>query len=313
MIFSCDVNAANLFFLQQQGKIVLHQKGDFVFRHYEGEANNRNGWLFPVEVDLRIKSEDDKSTLSFSGLTRESIILKDYLQNILEIDSSPNFILLTEEQREVLESCITNHFPEYQISFESDEGDSDYVYSVEKMADLPGKDFQKKRNHVSRFKRTYEENWKFEFFDGTVEQLSKLEDLQKIYFQWKESHNQVDGFLQSEEKSLGMAVNIETYKKLELVAGVLYVGSEPSAFLVASFTGSECLNVHFEKCLEEVAANGGLAVLNQQFAKAVMERFPQCKYLNREEDLNIPGLRKSKLSYKPEFLIKKYYGKIEEK
>lgn len=303
MIFSCDVNAANNYFLKTQGKILEKEVNGFIFREYIGNGKNRNGWLFPKEYGI------------LSELSQEAITqLKIYLQSLLNIDFHPNFILLTEEQKEILSSCINENFPEYKISFESDEGDSDYIYSVEKMSALPGKDFQKKRNHVSRFLRTYGNNWEFVLVDGSPENESKLKDFQKIYLQWKENHNQEnDDFLTSEEKSFNISIDWKTFVELNLIGGILFTNGNPGAFLLASFTGPECLNIHFEKCVDEVADNGGLAVLNQQFAKSVQERFPQCKYLNREEDLNIPGLRKSKLSYKPEFMIKKYFGKMETK
>lgn len=298
MIFSCDVNAANIFFLQSQNKILEKESEGVIYRYYKGTGKNRDGWLFPSQLFLDSDPEAVEE-------------LKPYLQSLLKIDSNPNFILLTEEQRTVLEKCVAENFPHLKISFDSDEGDSDYIYTVEKMAVLPGKDFQKKRNHVSRFLRTYGEDWKFEFYDGETK-LSRPEDLMKIYLQWKQEQMQNENdFLVSEEKSFGLAVDSDIFERLGLIAGVLYVNKEPSAFLIASFTGAECLNVHFEKCIEKVSANGGLSVLNQQFAKSIQEKFPQCKYLNREEDLNIPGLRKSKLSYKPEFLIKKYFGRLE--
>jgi len=287
MVFSCDVNEANIFFLESQGKIVPHQKDGFFFRHYEGKGENRNGWLFPQ---------------NFS---------KAWLQVLLTLDSAPNFILLTEEQRTELTLCVSQNLPDFQLSFEADEGDYDYIYSVEKMAELPGKDFQKKRNHISRFMRTYNDDWKFDFLDSvsiTAEHLNQIKD---IYSRWLESHGHEENeFLVSERKSVELLADYETFKSLNLTCGILYVKNEPVAFAVSSLTTAECLNVHFEKSLEEFSENGALAVLNRELAKSVKEKFPDCRYLNREEDLNVPGLRKSKLSYKPEFLIKKYYGRI---
>lgn len=291
MIFSCDVNKANLFFLKTQGKILVKSWEKFEFLYYKGSGENRNGWLLPVEI---VESE-----------------IKEYLQALFTIDPSPEFILLTEEQWSILEAGITRYFSEYKILLASDEGDWDYIYSVEKMALLPGKNFQKKRNHVSRFLRTYGENWKFDFLNSAAITSSNLSDMQEIYTQWINNHGfEENEFLLSEKKSVALATHMENFKQLQLVAGILYVENHPCAFMTASFTTAECLNVHFEKCLEQVANNGGLAVLNQQFAQAVMKKFSECKFINREEDLNVPGLRKSKMSYYPELLLKKYYGKV---
>lgn len=294
MTITCDANFSNIYFLLEQKKIQLTTKGDFSFYYYDGQSAGRKGWLFPREITSQNKE-----------------VLKDYLTVLLEIDPAPAFILLDEEQKEMLWECVKTAFPNYSASFDSDQGDSDYVYSVEKMAELPGKSFQKKRNHVSRFLRTFGHDWSFRFYAGGKKRTEqKVENesahIQAVYNQWKKNHlPDAEGYLLAEEKSLEIAVR--DFEKLSLIAGILYVKNEPVAFLIASFTTENCLNVHFEKCLEDFADCGALSFLNRQFAQKIREAFPDCIYLNREEDLNIEGLRKSKLSYQPEFLIKKYF------
>lgn len=203
------------------------------------------------------------------------------------------------------------------IDSNSDEGDSDYIYTIINMAELPGKAFQKKRNHVSRFLRTYGQNWSFTLYDGAKNSIPDANSLLQIYSQWKvlrtaqgDSSQTSSDFLNSEEQSINQALNPDNFKKLGLVAGVLSINSKAQSFIIASFTTPDCLNAHFEKCSPEHTSSGALALLNQQFAKAIQKNYPYCTYLNREEDLNIPGLKQSKLSYNPDFLIKKYFCQI---
>jgi len=297
MTITCDVNFSNLHFLLEQNKVELQKKDGFSFYFYRGQTPNRNGWLITQEITSQ--------NLDF---------LKNYITVLLTIDSAPVFVLMDEDQKDLLQKCMTENFADFNISFDSDDGDSDYIYSVEKMAKLPGKKFQKKRNHISRFKRTFGENWCFHFYAGGEKDVNQegakdFLHIQEIYKEWKKNKiPDEDGFLLAEEKSLEIAVR--DFEKLELIAGTLYVKNEPVAFLIASFTTENCLNVHFEKSLEEYAEFGALTILNQQFAEQISKNFPDCIYLNREEDLNMEGLRKSKLSYQPEFLIRKYYGKL---
>ena len=62
--------------------------------------------------------------------------------------------------------------------------------------------------------------------------------------------------------------------------------------------------VHFEKVIGEYADNGGYAVINKMFA----ETLASAKLINREEDINIEGLRKAKLSYYPLIILDKCHA-----
>ena len=59
--------------------------------------------------------------------------------------------------------------------------------------------------------------------------------------------------------------------------------------------------IHFEKANTEY--HGSYAMINQQFAANCWKDIP---YINREEDMGIPGLRKAKRSYHPIKMVEKY-------
>jgi hypothetical protein len=67
----------------------------------------------------------------------------------------------------------------------------------------------------------------------------------------------------------------------------------------------ETFCVHFEKASPDFPQ--AYATINKLFAEKSLVDY---KYINREDDAGVEGLRKAKLSYQPELLVKKYYAKI---
>ena len=80
--------------------------------------------------------------------------------------------------------------------------------------------------------------------------------------------------------------------------------AEYKDYIIAMTLGCEssdsCFDVIFEKALRSFT--GSYAVINNEFAKTLTDY----KYINREEDLGIEGLRKSKLSYYPAILYDRF-------
>ena len=75
--------------------------------------------------------------------------------------------------------------------------------------------------------------------------------------------------------------------------------------MIQAFALGERLNKstavwHFEKALPEI--NGLSQLVNQWFAKECLAEF---EFVNREQDLGIPGLRQAKESYYPDHLVEK--------
>ena len=91
---------------------------------------------------------------------------------------------------------------------------------------------------------------------------------------------------------------------LELEGGLITVQGKPVAFSLGSLTTPECFNVHFEKAFADI--QGSYPTIAREMARMVRERHPEVKWLNREDDMGLEGLRKAKLSYYPEILLEKY-------
>ncbi|MFW6307419.1 MAG: phosphatidylglycerol lysyltransferase domain-containing protein, partial [Campylobacterales bacterium] len=100
---------------------------------------------------------------------------------------------------------------------------------------------------------------------------------------------------------LGIIDMLKKYDYLNLKGGLLRVDEEIVAFSIGEALSEECVVIHIEKA--NTSYHGAYQAINQQFLSHEWSGF---KYVNREEDLGIEGLRKAKLSYHPVILGKKY-------
>lgn len=169
----------------------------------------------------------------------------------------------------------------------------EYIYNSEDLANLKGKKYHGKRNHVSKFKNLY---------DWTYEKIvpEKKEIYMNFFEKWFEKNSEKEGtdFI---EEFKAIKKSFENYEKLEFEGGTILVDGQIVACTIGEKINNDNFVVHFEKALTEF--EGAYTIINQEFSKTLEQRF---KFINREEDLGIEGLRKAKLSYKPFLLLEKY-------
>ena len=79
------------------------------------------------------------------------------------------------------------------------------------------------------------------------------------------------------------------------------VGERVVAFTIGSEITEDTFDVHIEKAFPDV--DGAYPMINQQFVKNELSKY---EYVNREEDLGEPGLRKAKQSYRPVMMVERY-------
>ena len=92
----------------------------------------------------------------------------------------------------------------------------------------------------------------------------------------------------------------ENYDKLGFVGGIIRIDNEAVAYTFGEPISDETFVTHFEKAPPEI--QGAYPIINQEFTKNCLMNY---KYVNREEDLGLEGLRKAKQSYFPEIFLKK--------
>lgn len=264
-----DASFANIYLLRNKYSTKISRYKDFIIRKYSGKGA-RCGYTFPL------------------GKGDVAKALAEIEKDAKECGERLQFAFVTEEQKEVLENAMPARF-----CYSSDAGDSDYIYLRSELASLSGKAFHKKKNHFSKFVRTYPDYKYYEI--GAC----NIYDAQKVADAWYYEHLQDEDASQlAEYKAIKEA--LENFEELGLIGGIIYVNDSPCAMTIASKINENTVDVHFEKAVGEYALNGGYAAINKLFS----EKLDGVTWLNREEDIGIEGLRKAKLSYRPKIMLK---------
>lgn len=219
---------------------------------------------------------------------------------LLEEDAGRNWVPLrlvglTPDQVKELNTLFPGRFDTFP-----DRDSFDYRYSIDKLSDLTGKRLHGKRNHIHRFEENVP-NWRFEAM--TENDLQECLDMDLAWAGDEPTEQR------AERKAIVTAA--EHFKELGMEGGVLRDGDRLLGFTMGDRLNSDSYDVHFEKALGEV--QGAYAMVNREFARMIRERHPEVRFLNREEDMGIEGLRKAKLSYYPDEMVEKYFAVEKEK
>ena len=180
----------------------------------------------------------------------------------------------------------------------------DYVYDINDLADLPGRKFQKKRNHLNRFRQ---QNPDFSLEPIMPENLPEVTALVEKWYALREAADPHSDF-HMERAAIKKA--LQHMQTLDLEGLLLRTGEGVVAMTLGSPLSDDTFDIHFEKALD--SADGAYPAINNGFARYLREKYPQLRFLNREDDLGIEGLRKAKLSYNPHHMVEKSWAHLTE-
>lgn len=243
--------------------------GDFVtqYLHWEG----RNIYLFPAgQGDLRAAVD---------------AVLDDSLRRGGQL----RFRGVTADAQAFLEEQYPGRFrfTPYRDSF-------DYIYTVEELTELRGKKLQSKRNHCHRFEAEHPD-WRTEVI--TAENIGKCREMVAL---WYENHPE-NYEIQSEKKAIAKA--FEHFAAISMDGLMLLDGEQVLGFSMGHRMNRTYYDVCFEKAYADI--QGAYTMINREFSRYIAEKYPELEFLNREDDMGEPGLRKAKESYQPTLLLEK--------
>lgn len=211
------------------------------------------------------------------------------LKELLESGEEPLRLHgICEYQKHWLEETFPGTF-----EFTEDRDNEDYIYSVEALANLSGKKYHGKRNHCSYFEKNF--NWSYEPMNGE----NAMECLEFSRNWMAQNPDKLDSGTDREFKAIERVM--PNFEALEFTGGLLRVEGNIVAYTFGEPINDQVFCCHVEKADSNL--RGTYPMINREFARNSISGY---KFVNREEDMGIEGLRKAKLSYHPVELLVKY-------
>lgn len=264
---------------------------------YAGRRNcnytfaNLVGWQFWFNTEvcvlkdavvLRFNTKGERAYMVCTG----GEISTDLLMSLLD-DGGGNLTLFGLEDLQAGSLMLPKSG--FEVDIEPRRNQFDYIYLRSDLATLHGGKLKAKRNHVNHFLAEYPhfvyQPLVPEFFDQCYLLIDK----------WQEDRV-------SNETIVAERRVVETvfahWDALDMVGGCIFIDGRMVAFTYGSAVTTDTIDVCVEKADRSV--DGAFSIINQQFAEHLPEQYV---YVNREEDMGLPGLRKAKMSYHPEFLL----------
>ena len=262
---NCDLNFANIFCWSNT---------------YHSEVAEAEGFLV-----IRFDNGDAKCYMQPVGNGDKRAILELLREDAFSLRTPLRLYGLSAEWRAFLEENYPSEF-----AFDAPRALCDYIYCTEDLAQLMGRKYQPKRNHLNRFVARY--NWH-------AEPISRgnIKDCLALYKKWLEGRTMGEAEC-AEQQALLCA--FDNFEALGLRGLVLYANDRAVAFSYGTPISRTTFCTHIEK--HDNTIEGAATMINRLMAQSLEEEF---EFINREDDLGLEGLRFAKMSYYPTLLLDK--------
>lgn len=253
------------------------------------DLNFTNMYIWGIVKGYRISSfkghiivfmEIDGSRRIFCPIGNEPETLIEELANDKDV-----FIRIPEN--------IAKKIDNQHLNIKENRNDFDYVYEKEKLQKLEGAKLYPKRSLAEKCMNMYSP----EIIEHP--QVKPGECL-KLQNEWIESKGDSvsSGIIEEME---ALRALIENREEFDISCLAIRIQGSIAAFTVGEYLNDDTFVIHFEKANHEY--KGIYQLINREFARRIPDGV---RFVNREQDLGIPGLRKAKKSYQPVRLEKKF-------
>lgn len=256
----------------------------YIWNNYYNLECCENGEFFFLRFNIKGKSPSYFFPIGSGNIEKALSELCEYATHRGE---KLCFRLVSEANKEKLKQFFGD-----RLSVKESRDSFDYVYLTERMISLSGKKLHSKRNHLNYFLENYSFNYKKVSDKESLEKCAE-----KAYKLVSEKEKNKNSFELGAMKSY-----FENYFDFNQTGAYIEINDEVVAMSFGEKISEDTALIQIE--LADDTYRGAYQAINKLFCENEWNSFT---YVNREEDMGIEGLKKAKMSYQPEFLIKKYY------
>lgn len=191
-------------------------------------------------------------------------------------------------------------FPDAKFEVTLTDYNFDYVYLADDLINLAGRKYHSKKNHLNSFRNNYPTA---NYLPITKDIIPKCREELNDWYENKSPELPDDPFLALERNAINEV--LDNFCDFNLKGGAIELDGRIIAFTFGEQLNSDTAVIHVEKADPDI--RGAYPAINQGF---VAHEWADMKYINREEDMGLEGLRKAKESYKPIKMIEKFNATI---
>ena len=188
------------------------------------------------------------------------------------------------------------NYPDAEFEIKPNRENFDYVYLADDLINLAGRKYHSKKNHLNSFQKSYP---MANYVSITKDNIPKCREELNNWYELRSPELPDDPFLDLEKAAINEI--LDNFCDFNIKGGAIELNGRIIAFTFGEQINTDTAVIHVEKADPEV--RGAYPAINQGF---VAHEWSHMKYINREEDMGLEGLRKVKESYKPVKMIEKF-------
>lgn len=174
-----------------------------------------------------------------------------------------------------------------------DRDNFDYVYAGRDLIELKGKKYDGKRNRIKKFERSHAHRYLRLIPDH-------LQACRRLFEEWLQEKGLLSTMIGAQKDAIQEALT--HFEALGLAGGAIEVEGKIAAFSIGEPLNPDTAVIHIE--IISPKYDGLSQLMNREFVKNELASYT---FINREQDMGMPGLRRAKLSYQPHHLVEKYH------